>query len=253
MVALGLIIFLMACHQVSAGGWRILSPGVAYKDLDRNPINLWRHIHVFKINLQENQLELVTAKDMKKINASSQELGQFAHALISVNGGFFSQNFQPLGLRVSNNIQKNPLKSISWWGVFFTKNNKAYIHSVKQFQSSKAINFAVQSGPRLIVKGQIPKFKPGIAERTALGINQRGEIILLVTEGAPLAMNDLALLLKSPPLSCTDALNLDGGSSTQLFADINGFEINSRGFSNVTDAVVIVPKHKNESSIFTNH
>ena len=47
---------------------------------------------------------------------------------------------------------------------------------------------------------------------------------------------ELAKMLKAPPLSCIDAINLDGGSSSQLFAHINSFRLNVHGFSNISDA-----------------
>jgi exopolysaccharide biosynthesis protein len=49
----------------------------------------------------------------------------------------------------------------------------------------------------------------------------------------------LAKMMRSPPLSCTDAINLDGGSSSQLFAHINSFHLNVHGFSNVSDAIIV--------------
>jgi len=50
---------------------------------------------------------------------------------------------------------------------------------------------------------------------------------------------ELARLLKASPLNCTDAINLDGGSSSQLYAHINSFHLNVHGFSNVSDAIVV--------------
>jgi exopolysaccharide biosynthesis protein len=43
-------------------------------------------------------------------------------------------------------------------------------------------------------------------------------------------------------LGCMNALNLDGGSSTQLYAKTQDFSLSIPSFSAVTDAVVVVPK-----------
>ena len=57
--------------------------------------------------------------------------------------------------------------------------------------------------------------------RSAIGYNANGIVMLLAVEGdnttggyAGLNLNELANLLKD--LSCTDAINLDGGGSTSL-------------------------------------
>jgi hypothetical protein len=45
-------------------------------------------------------------------------------------------------------------------------------------------------------------------------------------------------------LECTDALNLDGGSSTQLYANVRLFKINVPGINAITDAILVVPRSK---------
>jgi len=127
--------------------------------------------------------------------------------------------------------------------VFYIKNNKAYVSNVRQFHHNEHIEFAVQSGPRLIVNGKIPPLKPGRAERSSLGITKDGRIIIMITDNTPLSTTELAQFMKAEPLGCLNALNLDGGSSSQLHARINGFQRDVHGFSNVSDAIIV--KHKN--------
>ena len=168
----------------------------------------WSHIYVFRINLEKNQLGIVTAKELEMNNASVDHFSEASKALIGINGGFFDHAFKPLGLRINH---------------------------------SSNINFAIQSGPRLLIKNVIPSLKPGIADRTAMGITKQGQVILLVTNNSAMTLSELARLLQSPPLYCVDAINLDGGSSSQLYAHINSFQLNVRGFSNVSDAVIVKP------------
>lgn len=181
------------------------------------------------------------AKDLAVKHASVNEYAEHSKAMVAINGGFFDKNFRSLGLRISDKQQQSPLKQISWWGVFYIKNKTAYITSARQFKKSKAIDFAVQSGPRLLINGQIPPLRPGRAERTALGINAEGQVILLVTENAPLSTTELAQLMQSPPLNCINAINLDGGSSSQLYAAVDSFRLNVHGFSNISDAIAVKP------------
>lgn len=233
---------LLASATGFAQNWRTLAPGILYQDLNASLLAPWSHIHVFQIDLNQNQLDLVLAKSLSKPNASIDEFAHESQALIALNGGFFDRHYHPLGLRISQHQQKNSLKRISWWGIFYTQNHKPYLTSMRHFRKNKQIEFALQSGPRLIVDGKVPSLKPGIAERTALGITPDDQVIVLVTENTPMTTESLAHLMVSPPLGCKEALNLDGGSSSQLKATIDSFKLNVHGFSNVSDAVVVLPR-----------
>jgi len=184
-------------------------------------------------------LALVTAKTLALKNASTDQFAEQSNALLSINGGFFDREFNPLGLRINNKKLENPIKKISWWGIFYVKNNAPFITDVTHFKHDDDIDFAVQSGPRLLIKGKIPSLKQGIADRSALGITADGKVIILVSTNSARSTRELAILLKAPPLFCTDAINLDGGSSSQLYAHINSFKLNVHGFSNVSDAIIV--------------
>ncbi len=226
-------------YAYSAGNWQELSPGIEYQDLAGGLLAPWSHIYAFRIDLNKNKLAIVSAKSLSLKNASADQFAVHSQALLSINGGFFDHLFNPLGLRINDYRLENPLKRISWWGVFYVKQNKAYISSLNRFRYDDAISFAMQSGPRLLVKGRIPSLKPGEADRSALGITAKGKVIILVSTNAAMSTNKLARLLKAPPLSCVDAINLDGGSSSQLYAHIGSFKLNVHSFSNVSDAIIV--------------
>jgi uncharacterized protein YigE (DUF2233 family) len=236
-----LFLFLFFSSKLSADPWKEVAPGIDYYDAGPSLSSPWSHVHVFRIDLKQNQLDLIMAKSFSQPNASAGEFAQHSDALLSINGGFFDRNYHSLGLRMSHQQQYNPLKQISWWGVFYLKNNKPYISSVRQYHHEH-VDFAVQSGPRLLIHGRIPSLKAGLAERSALGISPEGHVIMLVTESAPMTTTALAELMRRPPLNCQDALNLDGGSSSQLYAHMGSFKINVHGFSNVSDAIIVKPR-----------
>ncbi|MDF1758237.1 MAG: phosphodiester glycosidase family protein [Legionellaceae bacterium] len=237
-----IILFFITCvasMPIMANSWIKVAPGINYQDLSDGAIINLSHIHVFKVDLKKNQLSLAMAKDLTDKPAFAYEFARANNALIALNGGFFDKSFHPLGLRISDNHQYSPLKHISWWGIFSINNHKAQITNVRNFKPSKNINFAVQTGPRLIIQGKIPSLKAGIAQRSALGITSKGKLIILVTQNSPLTTSSLANILKSPPLNCVDAINLDGGGSSQIFANIGKFKIDATGFSEVSDAILI--------------
>lgn len=225
--------------------WQTLAPGLEYTDASVLSGFAGKGVHVFRLDLQKYRLQLaLTHLDDSVSNIAN--LVELNNAVIGINGGFFSPDMQPLGLRIDAGKIKNPLKGTSWWGVFYTQNSQPFITSPKSFRNNKNINFAIQSGPRLIVDGKITSLKPGVANRTALGITADGKVILLATSHLPLALDELAQIMASPTdkggLNCVDALNLDGGSSTQLYAKVNNFKLNVPSLALVSDAVLVVPK-----------
>jgi uncharacterized protein YigE (DUF2233 family) len=239
---LGLCLLLVAPPS-QATRWQTLAPGIEYIDAVNHPLTRWSHVHVFRINLKQNQLDVVMATSLSKTNASADQFAHYSNAMLSINGGFFDRNFHSLGLRVSEHQQLNPVKHISWWSIFYIKAGKAHVSGLRQYKKETPVDFAVQSGPRLLVKGQIvPLLKPGFAERSALGIDAEGQVMIIVTESSPMTTTDLALLIQASPLNCIDALNLDGGSSSQLYAHFGTFRINDPGFSNVSDGIAVKPR-----------
>ncbi len=222
--------------------WHTLAPGIKYMDLNKNIFMPWAHIHTFSIDLNKNAFAVVTAHSLSKKNAAIKEYAKIHKALLAINGGFFDNQFHPLGLRISHTQILNPLKSISWWGIFYISHQIPFISSYADYHPDERPEFAVQSGPRLIVNGVIPKLKGGLAERTALGIDAHNHVILVVTENKPMTTFELADLLLNKPIQCQNALNLDGGSSSQLFAKNGSFKAYAPGFSKVGDAIIVYEK-----------
>ena len=219
--------------------WQTLAPGIDYLDLNRTRLTPWSHVHVFRIDLNKNTLDVVTAKDVRQNEASLHDLSTHSQALISINGGFFDEQYRPLGLRLGHQHRESQIKPISWWGIFYVANKRARVVQYDALPAQNSLEFAVQSGPRLLVNGNILKLKPGHAERTALGITSDGRVIMVTTEHMPLTTSRLAQLMKQAPLHCDNALNLDGGSSTQLIANINEFHLNTAHFNKLSDAIIV--------------
>lgn len=219
--------------------WQNIAPGIEYLALENLPLNIWAHIHAFRINLKHNFLSLTTTQDIPNREASIINYAKQAKSLIAINGGFFDDHHHPLGLRISERRQVTPLKKISWWGVFYIKNKKAYIVKKDDFHRNNSIEFAVQSGPRLIVNNRIPSLKPGKAQRSALGITKEGHLIVIITDKKPISTTELAHLMQASPLNCVNAINLDGGNSSQLHVDTGSFLLHVHGFSRISDAILV--------------
>lgn len=239
---IALLAILMA--KMCFAQWKTLEPGLEYQDLAPIYLNEWSHIHVFKVNLSQHQLKLISHHDVNVKFPTIEHYAKHVNAPLAFNGGFFDQKDQPLGLRISNFNHTNAFKNISWWGVFYIQNQKAHIASARQFSTKQNIEFAIQAGPRLIVDNHIPSLRPGYAERTALCVLNENEIAIIITQYFPTTLSQLAHLIKEEPLQCQSALNLDGGSSTQFFAKFPGFFLHMPGLASVSDSIVVLPRSK---------
>lgn len=97
-----------------------------------------------------------------------------------------------------------------------------------------------------MVDGKLPKLRPGVANRSALGILRDGQILIIATQNLYLSTTELANILRRSAaeegLECWQAINLDGGSSTQLYAKVKDFELSLPSFMPVADVVVVMPK-----------
>lgn len=159
-------------------------------------------------------------------------------AVMAVNGGFFDENGTSLGLRISRGNRVSPLRGTRG-GIFYVREHQAHIVAPADFKPHSDIQEAVQCGPRLVVKSQIMQLKPQWARRTGIGIQRDGRVIVAVSDGE-ISFQGWAALWSSPTgLNCPNALNLDGGSSTQMALKTRATNLDISGGRTVPDAVVV--------------
>ena len=195
-------------------------------------------IHALRFSPRSFELRVLPAAATKR-GELVPALGRAAAALVAVNGGYFTADFAPLGLLVSEGRELNPLRAADW-GVFYVAGERARVVHRKTWKKPKALEFAVEAGPRLIVAGRTLTFKPQSARRTALGILPDGRVVIVVTE-QPLLTAELADWMARSEgkggLGCRDALNLDGGTSTQLWFPAGDETIEVKSRAPVANAV----------------
>ncbi len=114
--------------------------------------------------------------------------------LFAMNGGMYQANQVPLGLYVENKRRLSRLNTRSGDGNFYlkpngifylTKDKKAFIKTTADMGLTKNIEFATQSGPMLVIKGQIHSaFKKNSSHlniRNGVGILPDGRVLFAIS------------------------------------------------------------------------
>ena len=128
------------------------------------------------------------------------------------------------------------------WGALVVDGKKARIVLGADIQDPLAHRLIVQGIPRLVVGGKVQQLKPQIAERTA--VCAEGNFVILVVSTHVEATAFARFLADQPDqsgLGCVDALNLDGGPSTQLVVKLPARTLSLPGGWGVPNALVVAP------------
>ncbi len=151
--------------------------------------------------------------------------------VFAMNGGMYGPDHSPKGLFIEGGIVKSPLDTASGEGNFYLKPNGVFyiskeavpvICDTKSFRNNGKIKYATQSGPMLVIDGQISAvFKQGSTNlniRNGVGLLPDGRVIFVISK-VPVNFYDLANYFKS--MGCKNALYLDGFVSRAYIADKN--------------------------------
>lgn len=162
--------------------------------------------------------------------------------VFATNGGIYTKTLEPLGLYIENGkeiVSINRKKGTDNFylepnGIFLIKNDEAYIETTPDFnEKSDKLNFATQSGPMLVIDGNIhPRFVAGSANKTirsGVGIINEDKVVFAISDQA-VNFYDFATLFKEK-FNCQNALYLDGAISKMYLPELNRKELdNTIGF-----------------------
>jgi uncharacterized protein YigE (DUF2233 family) len=146
--------------------------------------------------------------------------GKKQKLFFAMNGGMYTQDNSPKGLYIENQRTVTPLDTLSGKGNFYLKPNGVFylttdnipvVCNTTSFRNNGQIKYATQSGPMLLIDGQIhPAFKAGSLNlniRNGVGILPDNKILFAMSK-KEISLYDLANYFKS--LGCKNALYLDG-------------------------------------------
>ncbi len=228
-------VFLLVPLNSWAIVYRSLEPGLEYAAFE--PGNLpGTKIHLLKVDLKNFSVRVIDARELKSKALPVKSMAEKTQALAVINANFFDEDQKPLGLVLQKGAVKIPPRNVSWWAALLIGNHHAKIAKVYSTEAVQGYQEGLQAGPRLVVSGSTPRLKTEISAKSAVGIDRKGNLVLLVSEGI-LEINELAKILATPEkrggVGLPHALNLDGGSSTQFFARVGDWKLNLPGVSKV--------------------
>ncbi len=202
-----------------------------------------------RTSLKAYDLQVIRSEDFGKPVTDVGTLCKRSGAALCLNANFFDEKGKALGLEF-NKLHRGG-KTLT--GVFYLTRSGMGISSRKDL-TSLAMLEAVQAGPRLIVDGEIVGGIRGgqnRSRRSGVCIDRKNRLLLFMVSKGLLGLSTEALqeMLIHPSLDCRDALNLDGGGSSQLFIsqDVIHAEPDFRGIfipgsDQVPVALALVPK-----------
>jgi len=143
-----------------------------------------------------------------------------AEASLIINANFFDENHMALGLVVSDGSASGSSYR-DRGGTFLVHNGTPEIITYRSHSrlNIQDIEQAVQGFPLLVEDGEQAYAAGGIGERTRrtmIGIDKRGQVLIIVAPYLGLSLSDLSAYLPGTDLDIDAAFNLDGGGSTMI-------------------------------------
>jgi hypothetical protein len=219
-----------------------VADGVGYARLYRVPVGETKlDGHAFRVDLERAGLRVLAAGGPKVRRDVATIVRRFED-VVAVNGSFFDEEDKAMGLVVDQGRLISRWRKKSW-GALVIKDSRARLVKGHEVHLEDNPELVLQGQPRLVVDGEVVELKPQEAARTAVCADGRYVTIVVLPDGTD--ATPLARLLQRPPesggLGCFDALNLDGGPSTQLFARLGALSVKVKGGWGVPNALVALP------------
>lgn len=166
--------------------------------------------------------------------------------IAGVNGGYFDENFAPLGLRISDGKKLSPLlRARLMTGLIVSTGSTIRILRVAEFAKNSRPATALQCGPLLVDRGHSVAGLDSqrTARRTFAAVTGSNEIALGYCSSVSLADLSKILASWSGDLKIQRALNLDGGSSSSFwFKRKDGSVFSKSEQKSVRDFLAITPE-----------
>jgi uncharacterized protein YigE (DUF2233 family) len=193
-------------------------------------------ILAYIVDTKNQNIQLYWKNDSGEVLGSIQNLKTYVECknltlMFATNGGIYMQNSRPLGLFIQDGkTQKNINKAdgngnfyLKPNGVFYiTTDNAPFVCATTGFTDNGKIKYATQSGPMLVIDGQIHSaFKAGSTNlniRNGVGILPDNKVVFAMSK-TEINFYDFAKYFQR--LGCQNALYLDGFVSRTYLPEKN--------------------------------
>lgn len=208
------------------------------------------NVNTVHIDLYHPKVKLDAVYANNKIGSteSFKQMVERSKAVVAVNGTFFNAYSEtatkiPYGYIVKEGKVINKASGDQRAVFVYTKSGEAVIadgeNELKTLLDEKSVETAIQAGPRLVRNSKVatdpagegfkdPKILTSRGARSAIGITSDGKLIIVTTSSATIP--ELAEVMVK--LKAVEAMNLDGGASSSLFANSKYITPAGRDLSN---------------------
>ncbi len=203
----------------------------------RSPLN----IYALRFRPERVDFKVLHVPAEKNSEYNIVKVAEEKNVIALINASLFDLKQNPLGLCIANGEEISPMASSdNYQGVFFVRKNKIGLLHRDKFKRYKGYNTAgldqaVQTGPWLVQNEKpILSYQKNRdrSRRSAIAIDGKGRVLFVVTDTmfSGILLADFAKVLTE--FNVKDALNLDGGNSTQLLLRTRDENYLVRGFAN---------------------
>lgn len=209
---------------------------ISYKKIEiQREDGAYQYLHLVKVNNPKKVKLLVRGQKtfIQNRAVSPTDFSKSNDMKVVMNASFFDGNYTPLGLTVSDGLAWDNTIAFSYRsaGTFFcNKNNDCNIDYESEIDSNSPIYNAVSGYPVILINGSKANFSSEDRHpRSIIGTDSDGSIYFAVADGRSydvfggfkkiigFTYTELSEILLEQGL--TDALNLDGGGSSNLILD----------------------------------
>ncbi len=207
--------------------WQHVATGIDWRS---TPVTLPNgetlQLQEVRLDPRHARFSIVNAAQFNLKQAPVETLAHKANAVAAINGCYFGDKGEPLGyLKVAARVITPEVASgAAFTGIFTLHGTQARIMGRDDFHPDGE-QFALQAGPRLVAHGERTQ---GLREtrtfrQSGLAITKDNHIVMYATDGSfrGLSWEEVRSILLGAPqhggVAPTDILNLDGGSSSQMY------------------------------------
>lgn len=209
--------------------WEPLAVGVDYRSYSLQKLQA----HVARIDLREGSIRVIASRESER-GLRVSEFARRNKAIAAINGDYFDQDLQPIGLSIGPCGQWEDTLDTKREGFLALGMQRAEIFSPRRVVTEPPnwVEHAISGWPMIVddCKALTDEELPGSDHftraphpRTAVGLTRDGRYLFFVVadgrrEGVPgLTLGELARFMRRE-LGVCRALNLDGGGSSAMYA-----------------------------------